>query len=132
MQIKKRVLCPERLRQVPTQFSWIDQSLVRQHYISRCDHRALALYLVLVTVSDSQGLSYYSDHSLERMLRIDQSGLIQARQQLCQQGLIAYEKPLYQVLCLQPPPSTAPSPRAGQTLSIKEVLHQVLQKGGQP
>ena len=32
---------------------------------------ALALYLVLVTVADAQGLSYYSDESLERMLRLD-------------------------------------------------------------
>ena len=38
MQIKKRVLCPERLRKVPAQFSWVDQRLVRQRYLQRCDH----------------------------------------------------------------------------------------------
>jgi hypothetical protein len=27
--IKKRVLCPEQLRRVPPQFSWIDHRLVR-------------------------------------------------------------------------------------------------------
>ncbi len=67
MQIKKRVLCAQRLRQVPPQFSWVDQRLVRQRYIQRCDHAALALYLVLVSVADAQGLSYYSDASLVRL-----------------------------------------------------------------
>jgi len=54
----KRVLCPERLRQIPAQFSWVDHRLVRERYIERCDHSAMALYLFLVTVGDTQGLSY--------------------------------------------------------------------------
>jgi len=131
MQIKKRVLCPERLRQVPPQFSWVDQRLVRQRYVQRCDHAALALYLVLVTVADAQGLSYYSDESLERMLRLDHAGLSLARSQLCEAGLVFYQKPLYQVLALEErAPVSAPTPRGGQTRSLKEVLTQVLEKGG--
>jgi ABC-type cobalamin transport system ATPase subunit len=111
----------------------VDQRLVRQHYVQQCDPAALALYLVLVTVADVQGLSYYSDASLERLLRLDHAGLCAARAQLCQQGLVAYEKPLYQVLALQEPaPSTAPRPRAGQCLSLKEALQRVLDQGGQP
>jgi hypothetical protein len=51
----KRVLRPDRLRRVPPQFSWIDQRLVRNRHIERCDVQALALYLVLVTVADAQG-----------------------------------------------------------------------------
>src|SRR6266851_6917565 len=129
MQIKKRVLCPERLRQVPPQFSWVDQRLVRQRYVQRCDHAALALYLVLVTVADAQGLSYYSDASLERMLRLDPAGLSVARSQLGQAGLVVYQKPLYQVLALEEPaPVSAPVPRCGQMRSLKEVLAQVLEK----
>src|SRR6266849_1618852 len=61
MKIKKRILCPERLRRIPGQFSWIDQRLVRDRYLQHCDHGALVLYLVLVTVADAEGLSYYSD-----------------------------------------------------------------------
>ena len=53
----KRVLCPERLRQIPAQFSWVDHRLVREHYLERCDPPAMALYLFLVTVGDEQGLS---------------------------------------------------------------------------
>jgi hypothetical protein len=134
MQIIKPVLCPERLRQVPAQFSWVDQRLVRQRYVQRCDHAALALSLVLVTVADAQGLSYYSDESLERMLRLDHAALSAARSQLVQTGLVVYQKPLYQVLALEEPvPVSAPAtPRLGQIRSLKEVLAQVLEKGGQP
>lgn len=135
MQIIKRVLCPERLRKVPPQFSWLDQRLVRQRYVQRCDHAALALYLVLVTVADAEGLSYYSDATLERMLQLDHAGLSAARSQLTQTGLVVYQKPLYQVLALEEPTPVAAltrTPRSGQVRSLKEVLAQVLEKGGQP
>lgn len=132
MKIKKRVLCPERLRRVPAQFSWIDQQLVRQpRYLQRCDLGALALYLVLVTVADAQGLSYYSDSTLEKLLRMERRQLREARRQLSEAGLIVYEQPLYQVLSLQQPATEAAvTPRVGQSRSAKEILQHIL--GGQP
>jgi hypothetical protein len=99
----KRVLRPDRLRRVPPQFSWIDQRLVRERHIERCDVHALALYLVLVTVGDAQGVSYYGDASLARLLSMSQSSVLQARTHLIRLDLIAYESPLYQVLSLDPP-----------------------------
>ncbi len=63
----KHLLVPSRVRQVPRQFSWIDQRLVRDHHIERCDPQALALYLFLLTVADAQGLSYYADASIGRL-----------------------------------------------------------------
>ena len=35
--IQKRFIRPERLRQVPPSFNWVDHRLVRDHYIERCD-----------------------------------------------------------------------------------------------
>jgi hypothetical protein len=100
---RKRVLRPERLRHVPAQFSWIDQRLVREGYLERCDAQALALYLLLVTVADSQGLSYYGDTTVCRLLSMTSAQLERARAALIGAGLIAYERPLYQVLALDPP-----------------------------
>ena len=100
---RKRVLRPDRLRRVPPQFSWIDQRLVRERHLERCDVQALALYLVLVIVADAQGLSYYGETSLERLLSMPAVRLRQARVDLIRLGLIAYERPLYQVLSLDPP-----------------------------
>ncbi len=94
----KRVLNLERLRQVPEHFSWIDHRLVRERTIEQADVVAWALYLFLVTVADSHGLSYYGDASLARYLRLDMSQLARARMALIRLDLIAYDPPLYQVL----------------------------------
>lgn len=116
MNTVKRVLRPERLRQVPEQFSWIDQALVQRHFIDHCDARAAALYLFLVTVADAQGLSYYSQSTLAARLHLSHEELVAARAQLIQLELIAYQAPLYQVLALPAPEPTmrAPAPVPAQ------------------
>jgi hypothetical protein len=85
----KRLLRPDRPRLIPPHFSWIDHQLIRQQRLGDCDHPAWALYLFLVTVADAQGLSYYSDASLRRALRVDPLGLSVARRQLIGAELIA-------------------------------------------
>jgi len=98
--IRKAPVRPDRIRTVPEQFSWIDHRLVRDRYIERLAHKACALYLFLVTVADSQGLSYYSDESLCGRLAMNEASLDSARSELCQTGLVAYKRPFYQVLPL--------------------------------
>jgi hypothetical protein len=100
--IQKHLICPQRLRRIPNQFSWVDHRLVRDRHIESCSHAAAGLYLFLITVADHQGLSYYSDPSLMTRLCMDGSTLEAARQNLIRVGLIAYESPLYQVLSLEP------------------------------
>jgi hypothetical protein len=136
--MKKRLLVPSRVRRVPRQFSWVDQRLVRDQYIERCDTPALALYLFLVTVADARGLSYYCDASIGRLLSLPVQSLATAREALIRAGLIAYDCPLYQVLELDPahlpapptlptPPARTGSPRATHGLkALREVLRQAL------
>jgi len=119
--VVKRVLCPARLRKVPPQFNWIDHRLIRDKHICGCSAQALALYLFLVTVADAEGLSYYSDGSISRMLTLDALALQRARQELLAAQLIAYQKPLYQVLSLDDPVP----PRQSQPLSIGDVFEQM-------
>lgn len=123
----KKLLRPERQRQIPPHFSWVDHRLIRQHRLRDCDHSAWALYLFLVSVGDAQGLSYYSDASLARALKLDPPGLSAARRQLIGADLIAYQKPLYQVLDLVEAStvSATPSP-AGQVRSVADILRQAL------
>ena len=90
-----------KLRQVPQQFSWVDQRLVRERYINQLSHEACALYLFLVTVADAQGLSFYSEQSLCQRLSMTPAVLRQARQALIARTLVAYQRPLYQVLALE-------------------------------
>lgn len=130
--MKKHLIRPDRLRQVPTGFSWVDHRLVRQNYLEHCDCVDLALYLFLITVSDAQGLSYYSDQGICRRLRIEPTALTAARSHLLKADLIAYQKPLYQVLSLEQPSQATPAPasaRTGQAQSLAQILSQAL-KGG--
>lgn len=132
MMIHKKILRPERLRQVPAQFSWLDQRLVRENFLRQASPAAWALYLVLVAVADAQGLSYYSETTLSRLLQMDPVQLTVCRQQLVAADLVAYQKPLYQVLAL-PQPAAAPSPsappRSGQVLSLGDILRRAAQGG---
>jgi len=125
----KRVICPERIRTIPAHFSWVDHRLVRERYIERCDACAAALYLFLVTVADAQGLSYYADTSLARRLSMAPARLEMARSDLVRLGLIAWQRPLYQVLALDAPAvePAPPSPHADVATQL-ERLHAALGK----
>jgi hypothetical protein len=132
--INKHVLRPDRLRQIPTSFSWVDHRLVRHEHLRHRGPVAWALYLFLATVADAQGLSYYSDASIARHLEIDPVALSAARQQLIAADLLAYRKPIYQVLALPEAAgglSASQAPRGGPACSAGEVLRRVL-AGGQP
>jgi hypothetical protein len=123
--MNKKLLAPERLRQLPSQFSWIDQQLVRGGHLRDCDHSAWALYLFLATVADSQGLSYYSEASICQRLQVDPGRLQAIRQQLITAGLLAYQKPLYQLLALPTPKVLTQAPRTGQIRSVGELLRKI-------
>jgi hypothetical protein len=125
-------LVPQRRRRVPPQFSWVDHRLVRDGHIQGRSVEALALYLFLVTVADADGLSWYSEAALCRVLSWAPSDLTQARAELREAGLIAYRKPLYQVLDLSPAPVAAPrmerSPD-GEPVAIGDILQRLLAGG---
>ena len=125
--ISKRLRRPDRRRGVPSQVSWGVHRRVRHQRLQRCEPPAWALYLFLVTVADAEGLSYYSDASLERHLTLDAVTLARARQQLVEAGLLAYEKPLYQLLGLDEP---EPRCASAQARSAADILRQVLRPSG--
>ena len=81
----------------------------------------MALYLFLLTVADQRGLSYYSQPSLMKQLKFGTVRFAQARAELIDSGLIAYEHPLYQVLNLTPAsmlPSHAPETKQRQASGV--------------
>lgn len=124
----KRPISSAHLRTVPSQFSWVDQRLVRERYIDQLSHQACALYLFLVTVADAQGRSYYADPSLCQRLSMTRNDLHLARQALITLGLVAYQRPLYQVLALAPlrPTTSAPSlPADDEPVDIKAVFERI-------
>ena len=125
--IHKKLLAAHRLRKVPSQFSWLDQRLIRQAKLRECDPPAWALYLFLCAVSDERGLSYYSDASVARELRLDFPTLSLARQQLLRADVLAYEKPLWQLLALEATPTEV---RSGGLRSVTEIMCAVFNAEG--
>lgn len=121
-------ILPQRQRRIPPQFSWLDHRLVRDGHVHGRSAPALALYLFLVTVADADGLSWYSDAGLCQQLSWSDAQLRSARAELQQAGLIAYRKPLVQVLDLAPTlaPSTPMPRRAGEAVSVGEILQHLM------
>lgn len=106
MTVNKIPLCPDKIRRVPEQFRWVDHRLVRERYID-----------------------YLSTESatLQKRLGLDAHRLVAARGALAQQGLIAFSKPLYQVLALDHRRETAAT--GGEPCSIGQILRQVMGGG---
>jgi hypothetical protein len=130
--VKKRLLCPERERRVPRQFSWVDQRLVSERQLQRCSLPAWGLYLFLVAAGDLQGLSYYSDASVCSRLCLSVEELERLRHELSAAGMIAYRHPLYQVLSLPPQAAAVDLGRnssRGEAETVAEVLNRLAQGG---
>jgi hypothetical protein len=122
---------PDRIRTIPSQFSWVDHRLVRDRHLEQVSHEAAALYLFLVTVADCQGLSYYSDASVCQHLTMAGPTLTAARLSLRNAGLVAYRRPLYQVLALGNIPAASPHHRvAGEPMALNEIFKMLA--GGAP
>jgi hypothetical protein len=97
----KQPFVRDRIRRIASGFGWVDHRLVRDHYLERCSHGALALYLFLVVVSDGDGVSWWSERSLSARLGMEADRLRQARAELEAADLVAYEPPVWQVLQLK-------------------------------
>jgi hypothetical protein len=136
--VTKRILRPERLRVVPRSFSWVDHGLLRDGHLERLQPREILLYFFLVLVGDRRGLSYYSPPAISRYLKLSEDEIRHARRSLAERGLIAFQKPLYQVLSLPQGEKANPSLRArgaregSGPSSIGSLLEQLFQKDRNP
>lgn len=85
----------------------------------------MALYLFLVCVGDRQGLSYYSDKSLVNKLHMEAAALDHARSELIGADLVAWQRPIYQVLGLDPGP--APRKPSKGAMRLGDILKQAME-----
>ena len=104
--LSPKPLVPNRVRKIQGSFSWIDHRLITGGFLEPLTPLEILLYFFLVAVGDRQGLSFYHDDRLGRLLKIDLAALGKARRGLIEQSLLAYDPPLYQVLALPPQPQT--------------------------
>jgi hypothetical protein len=124
MHPKKQPLRPDRVRRLPKSgWSWIDRRFLREK-APDLDHDSVLLYFFLAAVGDKHGLSFWSDATIAGRLRMTEAAVEGARWELERRDLIAYEKPLYQVLSVLDSISPAPARRSEPTL-LAEILRQL-------
>jgi len=119
MMIPKQVLLPDRVRRPPRSgWSWIDRRFGRD-YAPRLSREGILLYFFLAAVSDKDGLSFYGDASIAVRLRMSETAVVTARDELVGMDLVAYRAPLAQVLSL---PGARVECRRGGLLQFGEIL----------
>ncbi len=107
--IHKRPLVPQRLRSIQGSFAYIEHRFLRDGFFGALSRFELLLYLLLVLVSDRQGLSFYSYDKLCSLLALSLHDYLQARDGLIQKDLIAFDGTIFQVLSLPERPEWTPS-----------------------
>ena len=98
--IDKKPILADRVRKIAAGFSWIDRRIVRDGHLAVLDSPAILLYYFLTTVADVQGLSFWADPTVAKLLKVPLGHVVGARDQLVKHDLVAFRYPLYQVLSL--------------------------------
>ena len=124
--INKKLINHRRKRKIPPHFSWVDHNLIRDGYCRLCSTEALGLYLFLLTVSDSEGLSFYGDKSISMEINCSTDSVACLRRELVKAGLIAYRNRIYQVLDLSKPETvSAGKSEIEGTHSMNDILEKM-------
>jgi hypothetical protein len=118
------ILVPQRIREVPRSFAWIDHRIRSEGTLERLCPEDLGLYLFLILAADRNGLSCWRLDRIERAVPcFDRHALWGARTRLCELDLIAYRPwrkgdpdGCYQVLSVKQPVHTMP-PELAEAIS---------------
>lgn len=104
MTMKKKILRPDRIRQIRGGFSFIPHRFLSQGFLADLQQKEILLYLFLVLASDRNGLSFYSYDAICTLLELDLDQYINARNSLIDKDLIAFDGTIFQVLDLPEKP----------------------------
>jgi hypothetical protein len=103
--ITKRVLNPDRIRQIKGGFGFVPHRFLTDGFLAALDQAEALLYLFLVLAADRNGLSFYSYDAICNLLKLPLEQYIQAKDALIAKDLIAFDGTIFQVLEL---PASAP------------------------
>ena len=92
---------PTRVRTLPAHFAWLDHRL--RDRLRALGLEAIALLCFLHLAADKTGCSFWADATLARKLGLREGDVVEARDQLVAQGLVAYRYPLYPLLPVEDP-----------------------------
>jgi len=96
--ITKKILNPDRIRQIRGGFSFIPHRFLTDGFLKNLSQCELLLYIFLVLAADRRGLSFYSDDRICSLLQLGVEQYIEARHGLIKKDLIAFDGTFFQVL----------------------------------
>ena len=102
--IEKRILCPERVRKIAGSFAFIEHRFLSDGFFAALGHHELLLYAFLILVADRYGISFYGYDRICSALRFTVEEYIEARNQLIEKDLLAFDGSLFQLLSLPEKP----------------------------
>ena len=102
--IEKRILCPERVRKIAGSFAFIEHRFLRDGFFASLGHHEVLLYAFLVLAADRYGISFYGYDRICSVLRFTVEDYIEARNQLIEKDLLAFDGTLFQLLSLPEKP----------------------------
>lgn len=125
---RPRPLRVDRLRTLERPFGWIPFRLLSSGWLPRLGREAKLLYFFLCLVADGQGISYYGDARLFRLLDMSLADLGMAREELCRRDLLAFDGRVYQLLSL-PRESSVPVRKSPRRRGVDaEPVGRILQR----
>ena len=98
--ITKKVLNPDRIRQIRGGFSYIPHRFLTDGFLKTLSQQQLLLYVFLILAADRYGLSFYSYDRICSLLHLRVEQYIAARDELIEKDLIGFDGTLFQVLSL--------------------------------
>ena len=92
--IEKRVIDKKRIRKIDSkhEYSGIEHEYNRYRENKRLTPKEDHLYMFFVSVSDKEGMSYYSGFKIQKYIGIGWDTFIKSMEKLSNLGLIKYEK----------------------------------------
>lgn len=125
--IRKKLLSPNRVRQIDGGFSFVPHRFLTDGFLASLGQKELLLYLFLVLVSDRYGLSFYSYDSICSLLQFNLGQYIEARDGLMEKDLIAFDGMIFQVLDLPSKPKEVTAEKQDPA-AIAQLIRQSLKE----
>jgi hypothetical protein len=98
--ITRQPIDAQRIRRITGSFAYIEHRFLRQGFWTGLSHHALLLYVFLVLAADRNGLSFYGYDRICSLLGLVLDEYLQARDELIDEDLIAFDGRFFQVLSL--------------------------------
>ena len=129
--IHKKILSPDRIRQIEGSFGFIPHRFLFDGFLNALSQHELLLYLFLILAADRYGLSFYSSNSICSLLGLTVDQYIKAKDGLIGKDLVAFDGAIFQVLSLPEPFNACRRQQLRSTrgpVAIAQVFQQSLKR----